>query len=89
MNTQRNFYSMHEVSCAKVTLSLYGKKDRFGDEMVDIFHVLWAARVILWFKNYLSKVREFITALKTTWNSAVSKVWSLIRGNSLSLPDVP
>lgn len=88
MNT-KNFYSMTDVSCAKLTLSLYGQKDQFGNDMVNIFHVLWAARVLIWFRNYLNKVREFISALRTTWNNAVSKVWSLIRGKSLSLPDVP
>ena len=80
---------MQDVSCAKMTLSMFGQKDRFGNDMVNIFHVLWAARVLIWFRNYLNKVREFISVLRMSWNNAVSRVWNLIRIKAIVLPDVP
>ena len=89
MNAIRNFYSMTEVSCAKVTLSLYGVKDKFGGDFVNIFQVIWAARVMVWFRNYISKIREIAASLRTGWNKAVSRVWSLIRTKVLNLPDTP
>ena len=89
MNAIKNFYSMTDVSCARTTLELYGKKDQFGNDFVTIFDVLWAARVMVWFRNYLTKIREIAASLRTGWNKAVSKVWSLIRTKVLNLPDTP
>jgi len=88
-NNKKNFYAMSDVSCAKVTLELHGQTDKFGDQFVNIFQVIWAAKVILWFRNYLNKVREFIRSFRTTWNGAVSKVWRLIKVKILNIPDTP
>jgi hypothetical protein len=80
---------MVDVHYAKETISLYGKKDKFGNDMVSIFHLLWAWKVIIWFRNYLRKVRDLASKLRTNWNSAVSKVWGMIKSNAIVIQDTP
>jgi hypothetical protein len=80
---------MTDVHCARVTMSLHGKTDKFGAPMVSIFHLIWAARVLIWFSRYIKLVRSFVTRLEYTWNSAVSQVWDLIRSNSIAIKDTP
>lgn len=85
----KNFYSMVDVHIARETMSLYGKLDRFGNPMVELPHVLWAAKVLIWFNNYMNKVRQLMRNLRTTWNNAVSKVWRGIKSLSILIPDTP
>jgi len=68
---------------------MYGKKDRFGNDLVNIFYVMWALRVLIWFTNYLNKVRYFAKKAKVKWNEAVSNVWCLIRSKTLRIKDTP
>lgn len=80
---------MTDVSCARETMSLYGKTDRFGNPMVELHHVLWAAKVLIWFNNYMTKVRKLVRDLRTAWNNAVSILWRGLRSFTIRLKDTP
>ncbi len=80
---------MSDVSCARETMSLYGKTDRFGNPMVELHHVLWAARVLIWFNNYVTRIRQMVRDLRTAWNNVVSMVWQGLRNLTIRFMDTP
>lgn len=77
-------YSFLDVSTAKIILSA-PELDRFGDLMFTIDIRIWAAKVLIWWNNYLQSVRKAMSIFKCSWQKATSKTWAAIKSGRIFL----